>query len=45
MPPMLSYGGGGGDKVIIHQRLYVVGFPRKGISAAVLGRDIILETR
>ena len=43
MPPILNYGGGGGDKVIILPRLYVVGSPRKGMGAAALGRMLFIR--
>ena len=42
IPPILSYGGGGGDKMVIHPKLYVVGSPRKGLRAAVLGRILFI---
>ena len=43
IPPILNYGGGGGDKVGILPRLYVFGSPRKGMSAAALGRMLFIR--
>lgn len=36
--PILNYGGGGRDKVVIGPRLYDFGSPKKGIGVAALGR-------
>ena len=42
IPPISNYGGGGGDKVGMLLRLYVVGYPRKGLSAAASGRMLFI---
>ena len=38
LPPILNYGGGGRDEVVIGPRLYDSGSPKKGIGVAALGR-------
>ena len=43
IPPILNYGGGGGDKVVIHPRLYVFGSLKKGLRAAAFGRILIIR--
>ena len=43
IPPILNYGGGEGDKVVIHPRLYVFGSLRKGIRAAAFGRILFIR--
>ena len=43
IPPILNYGGGGGDEVVILPRLYLLGYPRKGMHAAALGRMLFIR--
>ena len=38
IPPILNCGEGGGDRVVIRPRFYVIGSPRNGIGVAALGR-------
>ena len=41
--PVLNYGGGGGDKVVMRPRLYYFGSPRKGRGVAALGRILSMR--